>query len=229
MLSYVLRGITTAMLVTVLTLFGGVIWGAMGFGGLNVSGLLDIGLLASCLIGGYRTAKESGEWLTGGITGAGYVTVGTLLLALFLPIRVWGFIQVLGEGILIGLVAGAVGAGGKKGKVLNPGIGRRATQPSYRPYFAGYGSEDQTDDFAWDADSGLQNDINEPKEDSETNVDFEVERFELGSEQRDFDPNPEVEWPWNERYEKIDNMKIQDEPVKPDEPTKISESRPWWE
>ena len=105
--SFILRGITTALLVTVLTLFGGIIWDTMGLGGLSVSKLLDIGLLASCLVGGYRTAKESGVWFMGGVTGAGYVIVGTLLLALFLPIRGWGFVQVLGEGALIGLVAGA--------------------------------------------------------------------------------------------------------------------------
>ena len=92
--SCILKGITTALLVTILTLCAGIAAGALGFSGLNISGLVDIGLLLSCLIGGYRAGAGSGEWLSGGITGAGYVAVGTLLLALFFPIRVWGFIQV---------------------------------------------------------------------------------------------------------------------------------------
>ncbi len=134
--SYVLRGITTALLVTVLTLFGGILLGTMGLGVLSVSQLLDIGLLASCIIGGYRTAKESKSWLMGGVAGAGYVIVGTLLLALFLPIRGLGFIQVLLEGTFLGLVAGAFGAG-KKDAVSSAWSGTR-NQYHYTPSYSGY-------------------------------------------------------------------------------------------
>lgn len=225
MFSFVLRGITTALLVTVLTLFAGIIWGAMGLGGLSVSGLLDIGLLASCSIGGYRTAKESGEWLTGGITGAGYVTVGTLLLALFLPIRSWGFVQVLAEGAIIGLVAGALGAGGTKGRVSALKVGTR-TQPSYRPYYAGYGSDEQTNsNFEWDTEDNLQK--TEQERTLSKGQDLEDEHMEKGTEQRDSAPDPEVEWPWDNNYERVKSMEI--EPVKLDVPSKPSEGRPWWE
>ncbi|WP_088228934.1 TIGR04086 family membrane protein [Desulfosporosinus sp. FKB] len=155
MLSCVLRGITTALLVTLLTLVAGMLWGTMGLGGLSVSNLVDIGLLASCLIGGYRTSRESGEWIMGGITGLGYVTVGTLLLALFLPIRVWGFIQILGEGAILGIIAGAFGAGGSKGSVRSSWGGGKANT-NYRPYYAGYGSEKPTgSDLDWDMNDDL--------------------------------------------------------------------------
>lgn len=225
MLSYVLRGITTALLVTVLTLFAGILWGAMGLGGLSVSGLLDIGLLASCSIGGYRTAKESGEWLTGGITGAGYVTVGTLLLALFLPIRGWGFIQVLAEGGIIGLVAGALGAGGTKGRVSSLNAGRR-TQPSYRPYYAGYGSEEQTNNnFDWGTEDNPQK--KEQERTANASHDSEDEPWEMGTENKNPDLASEVEWPWNNNNEKVNSMEV--EPVKLDEPSKPNEGRPWWE
>ncbi|MDP4161434.1 MAG: hypothetical protein Q8911_17040, partial [Bacillota bacterium] len=149
--SFVLKGITTALLVTVLTLFAGIVGGAMGFEGLSFSRLLDIGLLASCLIGGYRTAKESGVWLLGGATGAGYVTVGTLLLALFLPIRGLGFVQVLVEGLIIGLVAGAVGAGGTKGAAPTSRYGKRSNL-HYAPDYEGYGPDIDSRDgkFEWD-------------------------------------------------------------------------------
>ncbi|AFM43178.1 hypothetical protein Desaci_4328 [Desulfosporosinus acidiphilus SJ4] len=151
MLSFVLRGITTALLVTLLTLLAGIVWGAMGLGGLSVSNLVDIGLLASCLIGGYRASRESGELLLGGVTGVGYVTVGTLLLALFLPIRVWGFIQVLGEGAILGTIAGAFGAGGsRRGNVRSAWAGRRTKGDQWSNYNE-YGREEQTGrDFEWD-------------------------------------------------------------------------------
>lgn len=144
----ILRGITTALLVTVVTLFAGIVWGALDLGGLSISILLDIGLLASCLVGGYRTAKESGEWLSGGIVGAGYVVVGTLLLALFFPIRGWGFIQILVEGAIIGLVAGAIGAGGAKGTKMSGWSGYRS---QFTPSYVGYETNDVVSSkFDWD-------------------------------------------------------------------------------
>jgi len=152
--SFILRGITTALLVTVLTLFAGIVWSVMNLGVLSISKLLDIGLLASCLVGGYRTAKESGEWLLGGIVGAGYVTVGTLLLALFLPIRGWGYIQVLVEGAIIGLVAGAVGAGGAKGKKVSAWSGNRSQfTPSYEDYET---NDDVNSEFDWDKEEKFE-------------------------------------------------------------------------
>lgn len=120
----ILRGISASLLVTVLTLMGGMLWTAMGFGGISVSGLVDIGLLLSCLIGGYRTGKESGVWILGGVTGAGYVAVGSLLLALFLPLRSIGVFQVMLEGGLAGLIAGAIGA---RGTGRMRGMGRIAS------------------------------------------------------------------------------------------------------
>ncbi|MDQ7093856.1 hypothetical protein REC12_09650 [Desulfosporosinus sp. PR] len=235
MLSSVLKGITTAMLVTVLTLLGGVVWEAIGFGGWNISSLLDIGLLASCIIGGYRTAKETGEWLTGGITGAGYVTVGTSLLALFLPIRVWGFIQVLGEGIIIGLVAGAVGAGRPKGKGSGSWPGRKA-QAGYRPYYAGYGSGERTTDFDWETEDNLSKNQEKQGNAFGDDFDFGVTESELNSGTKDFETVPEVEWPWDDNYGKFNKAEIQEEePVKFEEAAKVSEDskanegKPWWE
>lgn len=178
--SYILRGITTALLVTVLTLFAGIIWSTMGFGGLSVSQLIDIGLLASCLVGGFRAAKESGVWLLGGVAGAGYVVVGTLLLALFLPIRSWGFVQVLGEGTLIGLVAGAFGAGTKQkgGSTWNP-----RKKQMYTPSYVGYGTDDsECNDFDWD--TGME---------SEQNLTFS----ENSTEQFVEEETEKIEWPWD--------------------------------
>ena len=191
--SFILRGITTALLVTVLTLFGGIIWDTMGLGGLSVSKLLDIGLLASCLVGGYRTAKESGVWFMGGVTGAGYVIVGTLLLALFLPIRGWGFVQVLGEGALIGLLAGAFGAG-TKGAVARAGTARKS-QSFFRPSYVGYDTNDfASSEFDWENESSI------PIDDSR----------EIKRANRNFEDDSDIEWPWD-REDK--NKKPRDENI----------------
>ncbi|MGC7869961.1 TIGR04086 family membrane protein [Desulfosporosinus sp. SYSU MS00001] len=182
MLSCVLRGITTALLVTLLTLVAGMLWGTMGLGGLSVSNLVDIGLLASCLIGGYRTSRESGEWIMGGITGFGYVTVGTLLLALFLPIRVWGFIQILGEGAILGIIAGAFGAGGSKGSVRSSWSGGKANT-NYRPYYAGYGSEKPTgSDLDWD----VNDDLHSREGSSAAGSSLDTDDWFMNSDQEDF-------------------------------------------
>lgn len=178
---FVLRGITTALLVTVLTLFFGIIWNAVDFGSLSVSRLLDIGLFLSCLIGGYRAAKESGVWLIGGVTGAGYVTLGTLLLALFLPIRGLGFLQVLAVGVLIGLVAGAIGARAKA--EVGSAWGTRTARKSqyFTPSYVGYSTDDRpSSEFDWGTESVL-------KGDSEQNQ----------GAKKNPDDSSNIEWPWD--------------------------------
>ncbi|TGE31944.1 TIGR04086 family membrane protein [Desulfosporosinus sp. Sb-LF] len=198
--SYVLRGITTALLITVLTLFAGIVWGAMGLGGLSVSLLLDIGLFASCSVGGYRTAKESGIWFMGGAAGAGYVIVGTLLLALFLPIRGWGFIQILAEGAMIGLVAGAVGAGGGKGAVAGAWQGRKSSYST--PSYAGYGSDDlASSEFDWDTEEDLQKKRNTPS--SQWIKNSESEFQEISEAKITSAKEPDVEWSWDREDENV--------------------------
>ncbi len=226
--SFILRGITTALLVTVLTLFGGIIWDTMGLGGLSVSKLLDIGLLASCLVGGYRTAKESGVWFMGGVTGAGYVIVGTLLLALFLPIRGWGFVQVLGEGALIGLVAGAFGAG-TKGAVARAGTASKS--PSFfRPSYVGYDTNDfASSEFDWDNDS----DIEWPWDREDKNKKPRDENIESSGVPETWEPkglenNPII---WDRvKADKAGIIKANAEKVSSEKgSSKTKDLRPWWE
>jgi len=201
--SSILRGITTALLVTVLTLFAGIVWSLMDLGGLSVSRLLDIGLLASCLVGGYRTAKESGEWLSGGIVGVGYVTVGTLLLALFLPIRGWGFIQVLAEGVIIGLVAGAVGAGGANGPTMTARAGKRS---QFTPSYASYERNDSgSSKFDWDKDEEFEEWTEAPI--SNWIESSEGDRRETHGAKRDSGKSPEVQWSWDRKEEEIEEWK----------------------
>lgn len=129
----VLRGVSAGLLVTVLTLMGGMIWTAMGMGGVSATTIVDIGLFLSCVVGGYRTGRESQTWVLGGVTGALYVGVGALLLALFLPLRAAGVLQVILEGTVLGLIAGAIGAGGRVGRGFTrpPGISRRSGYHAY--------------------------------------------------------------------------------------------------
>ncbi|MDR3543498.1 MAG: YrzE family protein [Desulfosporosinus sp.] len=202
--TYLLRGITTALLVTVLTLFAGMVWGAMGLGGLSASRLLDIGLFASCLVGGYRTAKESGEWWLGGATGAGYVAVGTLLLALFLPIRGWGFIQVLAEGATIGLVAGAIGAGGTKGVVSGAWQGKRS-RSYFKPSYASGDSEDHAScEFNWNKEKDSQ----EGGYPTTANW-LECSERELHDPRwakKDSEETTEVKWSWDSEDDKLTSL-----------------------
>lgn len=246
--TYLLRGITTALLVTVLTLFAGIVWGAMGLGGLSTSRLLDIGLLASCLVGGYRTAKESSQWWMGGAIGAGFVIVGTLLLALFLPVRGWGFIQVLAEGVIIGLVAGAIGVGGAKGVASDAWQGRRS-QAHFKPSYAGYGSDDRvTSEFDWDTEENLQE-----KENPLTSIWMERSEGELQGTRgvkRDSEETSDVEWSWDCKDDKLVSLGAGDsEPLIVWEPEQVRNevfernraslkntsenkergTRPWWE
>lgn len=243
--SSILRGITTALLVTVLTLFAGIVWSIMDLGGLSISRLLDIGLFASCLVGGYRTAKESGEWLLGGIVGAGYVTVGTLLLALFLPVRGWGFIQVLAEGAIIGLVAGAVGAGGAKGSGMSAWSGKSS---QFTPSYAGYETNDGiSSKFDWDKEE----EVEEWKEAPITNWIESTEGDFKGTHatKRDcVEKSPDVQWSWDSEDDKklitpelsyskplvigeYDRVNIDASGWNPNlEKTSVRKNiRPWWE
>lgn len=112
----ILRGISSALVVTVITLLAGMLWSTMGYGGLNPSILVDIGVIASCAVAGYRSGKESGVWFWGGVAALGYVSLSIILVALFLPISGWGALQILAEGGVIGLLAGAFGTGGALAK-----------------------------------------------------------------------------------------------------------------
>lgn len=107
----ILKGISAALFVTVITLFAGLLWTATGFEGLSTSTLVDMGLVASCIAAGYQGGKESGQWILGGVSSLSYVLLCVVLMALFLELRAWGVIQVLAEGGLIGILAGAFGAG----------------------------------------------------------------------------------------------------------------------
>ncbi len=248
--SFILRGITTALLVTVLTLFAGIVWGVMNLGGLNISRLLDIGLLASCLVGGYRTAKESGEWLLGGIVGASYVTVGTLLLALFLPVRGWGFIQVLAEGAIIGLVAGAVGVGGAKGIGMSAWSGKRSqVTPSYADYETNDGVSSKFDWYKEEERKGWKEaPITKGIESCEKSPDVQWPWNSEEEERKGWkeapitkgiescEKSPDVQWPWNrEKKELIDSGPRHGEPghLEPlrisTSKNKVSGAKPWWE
>ena len=223
--SSILKGITAALLVTVLTLFAGIVWVVMHLGGLTISQLLDIGLLASCLVGGFRAAKDSGEWLLGGIVGASYVTLGTLLLTFFLPVQGWGFIQVLGEGAIIGSVAGVVGAGGGKGLRGSGKSPWSENRSRVKPYYSGYETNDRESDSSqsdwyqeedrndWRETSNKgsrrgeespdvqwswdKEEVEEPHDWKEATITTEIERSE--------NP-PEVEWPWTKEQEKQDKQ-----------------------
>ena len=61
----VLQGMSTGLLVTIITLLSGLILTALGWGGIAMSTLVDIGLVISCLAGGYRTGRISGHWILG--------------------------------------------------------------------------------------------------------------------------------------------------------------------
>lgn len=125
----ILRGISVALLMTILILLGGLLWTAANLGSGNMSLLVDAGVVVSCLTGGFWAGKETKQWAAGAAAGAGYVLIGVLILALFLPVNGTGMLEVLLEGGAIGLVGGALGAGlyrGNTGRGGRPwgGLGR---------------------------------------------------------------------------------------------------------
>lgn len=122
----ILKGITTGLLITVLTLL--VVLGATlsGFENTIISYIVDFGLLLSCLAAGYRSSRSSGRILPSGIASGGYALVGVLLLALYFPIEPLGAVKIISQGTGLGLLAGILGAG-----VLS-------SDPNYDPYVTGY-------------------------------------------------------------------------------------------
>ena len=220
----VLRGISAALLVTVLTLLAGLLWRATGLGGLSVSNLVDIGLLVSCLVGGYRAGQESGAWVLGGLAGAGYVGVAVLILALFLPVSSWGIMQVLAEGGVIGLIAGAFGAGSQR---QGRSVRSRSRSSSYLPW-----GSDERSGSDWDERS-----IRTGTEGSDQTfgITSELERDVWDSPRlvakrsQEFGEESSAETSWNSSgfktvSENRDNGRYQK--VSPDSGYK---SRAWWE
>lgn len=137
----ILKGISSALFVTVITLLGGILWNTLGYQGVNVTTLVDIGLITSCITAGFRTGKGSRIWFLGGLAALGYVGLCIILAALFLPISGWGAVQILAEGGLIGILAGAFGAG-KQGLSID-GIGLKRSASSHPLAFSSSSWDDE--------------------------------------------------------------------------------------
>ncbi len=112
----ILKGITTGLLVTVLTLLAVLGTSLAGIDKNIIAYIVDFGLLLSCLAAGYRASSHSGRILPGGFASGGYAIVGILLLALYFSIDILGAIKIISEGTGLGFLAGVLGAG-----VLGPG------------------------------------------------------------------------------------------------------------
>lgn len=107
----ILKGITTGLLVTVLTLLAVLGTTLAGIDEGIISYIVDFGLLLSCLAAGYRASRNSGRILPAGLASGGYAIVGVLLLALYFPIDKLGAVKIISEGTGLGLLAGVLGAG----------------------------------------------------------------------------------------------------------------------
>ncbi len=107
----ILKGITTGLLVTVLTLLAVLGTTLAGIDKTIISYIVDFGLLLSCLAAGYRASRNSGRILPSGLASGGYAIVGVLLLALYFPIDTLGAVKIISEGTGLGLLAGVLGAG----------------------------------------------------------------------------------------------------------------------
>ena len=122
----ILRGITTGLLVTVLTLLVVLAATVSGFEKGVISYIVDFGLLLSCLAAGYKASRSSGRILPAGIASGGYALLGVMLLALYFPIELVGAAKIISQGMGLGLLVGVLGAG-----VLS-------SNPSYDRHDAGY-------------------------------------------------------------------------------------------
>lgn len=132
----ILRGISAALLATLLTLIAGLVWVELELGEFNSAVLVDVAVIISSAVAGYKAGKDGRLWLLGGLAGGGYMGVAILLLALFYPLSFWGVIQVLGQGILIGSIGGVIGAGGFAGGFSGRyGVPRSYSRRSYSNYY----------------------------------------------------------------------------------------------
>ncbi|KLU59554.1 hypothetical protein CEB3_c45440 [Peptococcaceae bacterium CEB3] len=202
----VLRGISASLLVTVLTLLAGMLWNATGLAFVSVSALVNLGLLLSCLAGSYRAAKDSGLWFLGGIAGAGYVALGALLLALFLPLSLAGVFQIMLEGAALGLVAGLMGIRGKR-KFRSPAFfGNSGRSYAWAGVDRAYrvGEQDEGENEDEDEDDGKGNGWRERAEERDWEPEAEISE-PGGSAQASadiplFSPSPgeerQPEWMW---------------------------------
>lgn len=107
----ILKGVTTGLLVTVLTLFAVLAATMAGVDKNIMAYIVDFGLLLSCLAAGYRASRSCARILPGAVAAAGYAIVGILLLALYFPIDMIGALKIISEGTGLGLLAGVLGAG----------------------------------------------------------------------------------------------------------------------
>jgi len=107
----ILKGITTGLLVTVLTLL--IVLGTTlaGIEKNIIAYIIDFGLLSSCLAAGFKASSNSRRILPGGLAAGGYAIVGILLLALYFSIDILGAIKIISEGTGLGFLAGVMGAG----------------------------------------------------------------------------------------------------------------------
>lgn len=140
----ILRGISVALLITILILLGGLLWSAANLGGIKMSLLVDAGVVASCLAGGFQAGKETRQWISGAAAGVGYVLIGVLILALFLPVSGTGVLEVFLEGGLIGLAGGVLGARIYRGNAGRKPLGKKGRDYLGRDYITGaYGEREE--------------------------------------------------------------------------------------
>lgn len=217
----VLRGISSALVVTVITLLAGMFWSSMGYGGLAPSSLVDIGLVVSCVTAGYRSGRESGVWFWGGVAALGYVSLSILLAALFLPISGWGAIQILAEGGVIGILAGAFGAG----KALGNGSQRMGGDRLFSARVSRWGKERNE----WDSWDKWDSPSDRSKKDGSANA-------QESEEINDFKIDSDGEWEeWmSEGLSSV--KKEEDREYKPfkergelENPRMRAEKNVWWE
>jgi len=107
----ILKGVTTGLLMTVLTLLVVLACSVAAVDNKIISYIVDFGLLLSCLAAGYRASRHSERILPAGLAAGGYAIIGVLLLALYFPIDILGAVKIISEGTGLGLLAGLLGAG----------------------------------------------------------------------------------------------------------------------
>lgn len=107
----VLKGITTGLLVTILTLLAVLGTTLAGLEKSVSSSIVDFGLLLSCLASGYHASRSSGRIIPAAFASAGYTLVGIILLALYFPVDRVEAVKIISEGTGLGLLSGILGAG----------------------------------------------------------------------------------------------------------------------
>ncbi|MDR2737026.1 MAG: hypothetical protein LBB49_05625 [Gracilibacteraceae bacterium] len=107
----VVKGVTQALIVTILALAAVMVVSWLGAGSQYLLLIIDVGLVLGCIIAGYRAAFVANRVLPGIVAVMAYVFLVLILLSFYFQILPFGALKVLTGAVLIAMVSALAGKG----------------------------------------------------------------------------------------------------------------------